>query len=221
MVSFKLRTEHKTKLYYCKFQYKAALTIKNIGRIRDCKNLEQFIKKIEWLISRRYVDTSYLKSIDLDLFEKLINFRVSVRGKIFVRLDFNKISFYSNDLNVLRNLEKQFPNIEMKFSQVIPSSDDKIMHFRKEPPTKYRLYLKSGKISMEDKSNLKDLIERYSTTENKILPSKKIKKWLENSSQWIWNSSHIGYNDEKTLTVLALTVPDLIGKAYKLEKLKK
>lgn len=219
MASLKLITEHKTTLYYKKYKYRLVLSIPHIGRIRECNTIQQYKSKIDYLITKNFAPSNFLQKVNLVIVEKVIDYKVS--GKLFSRLAYNSISFYANDLNELINLSHQYNDVKMKLSEVIAPDECGVILFKKDPPTKFRTYIKRGQFSVEIKERFQELIDRYVNTDSELFISKGLMRWLSSKSRWVWGSYFIGYNDEKTTMLLSLMIPEIIDKHYKLEKLQR
>lgn len=225
MVSSKLTKNFKQTLYYKKYKYKTSFYVKAIGRARVLKTIDEFRARLNHLVDNNWEDPASISKIDFSFIEKFIYWRDNIdKNNISFRIDFNQLSIYSNDLNYLINLESYFNTAPINLKEVIvypEISDEKSMFFARTPPTKYRVYLKSGIVNAEVRKNILELINRYKNSNNQLIPSRSLTYWLEKTS-WMWISQrfNIGYNDEQTYTLLALTMPDLLGKNYKLEKRK-
>ena len=76
------------------------------------------------------------------------------------------------------------------------------------------------RIPKEAHQELNDLLK----TNNALVPSKAFYKWLTGAHKYAWRTKllssgyFIEYNDESTISYLALMHGDLLGRKYKLEK---
>jgi hypothetical protein len=106
------------------------------------------------------------------------------------------------------------------YTQVQTSEYAGVKLFVNDPPNKYRVYLKSRRVADTFVDELKELLQRTPT----LRPSTALKSWLTGSNRFSWrykfsSASHfIDYNDESTLSYLALIHGEMLGKKYKLEK---
>ena len=94
--------------------------------------------------------------------------------------------------------------------------------FVDEPKHKFRVYLKSKRVEDGFLEELKSTMER----QKQLYPSNALRSWMSrDNKRWgIWHfrwtsAAHfIDYDDESTLSYLALMYGDILGKKYKLEK---
>ena len=141
-----------------------------------------------------------------------------------IRVEHNTVAVFSNDLQMLKDLEKIDPTLEYDYTEVQKAEYSGTKLFVKEPKHKFRIYLKSRRVTNDFAKDLLDLINRTPT----LYPSDALKIWLKASvrlgsqSNWRYkycsSSYSINYNDESTLSYLALMHGDMLGKRYKLEK---
>jgi hypothetical protein len=141
-----------------------------------------------------------------------------------IRVEHNTVAVFSNDLQMLKDLEKIDPTLEYDYTEVQKAEYAGTKHFVKEPKHKFRIYLKSKRVTNDFAKDLLELINRTPT----LYPSDALKIWLREAvkpgSQFNWkyrycsSSYSINYDDESTLSYLALMHGDMLGKRYKLEK---
>lgn len=222
MASFKLINDYRTNLYHGKYRFKTSFYINNLGLTRNVKDISEVHSKLNWLISRRSLSKDILKKIDFSLLETFIQWRKSIDPeKVSIRSDMNKLTVYSNDLNYLMTLPSILGIPPLSYQEAIVESSKNIMFFVRTPPTKFRIYLKPGKSPSDFKKNTIEFIDRYKNTDNELKPSKALLHWLRHGNHhWIGSSKYIGYNHESTYMLLALMMPEVISKNYKLEKRK-
>lgn len=140
-----------------------------------------------------------------------------------VRIEGGTVAIFSNDLSVLQALEPIIgTQYTYDYTQVQTSQYAGIKHFVGEPKHKYRVYLRSRRVEESFGKELKDTISRHP----QLSPSNALSSWMSrDSKRWgVWSfrytsSAHfIDYDDEATLSYLALMHGELLGKKYKLEK---
>jgi hypothetical protein len=127
-------------------------------------------------------------------------------------------------LNYLHTLKAIDPSLTVKFTEVQKSNFTGVKHFVREPKHKYRVYMKSRRIESGFVSEWKELLDRI----DGLHPSPGLRYWLDNydmtQPSWGWRyrwssaSFFIDYDDESTLSYLALMHGEILGKRYKLEK---
>ena len=141
-----------------------------------------------------------------------------------IRVEQNTVAVFSNDLQMLKDLEKIDPTLEYDYTEVQKAEYAGTKHFVDEPKHKFRIYLKSKRVAEGFAKDLYDLINRSAN----LYPSTALKIWLlgsiKNNSQSSWryrycsSSYFINYDDESTLSYLALMHGEMLGKRYRLEK---
>jgi hypothetical protein len=141
-----------------------------------------------------------------------------------IRVEHNTVAVFSNDLQMLKDLEKIDPTLEYDYTEVQKSEYAGTKHFVGVPKHKFRIYLKSKRVSEGFAKDLYDLVNRSTN----LYPSTALKIWLlgsiKNNGQSNWryrycsSSYFINYDDESTLSYLALMHGEMLGKRYKLEK---
>jgi hypothetical protein len=141
-----------------------------------------------------------------------------------IRIEHNTVGVFSNDLQELKDIVNYIPGIEIDVTQSQISNFIGVKHFVRKPNHKFRVYLKSRRVEGTFAVDLHETFKK-----NKQLhPSPALKHWAKGSAiqgnQHSWryrysNASHfIDYDDESTLSYLALIYGDMLGKRYKLEK---
>jgi hypothetical protein len=146
-----------------------------------------------------------------------------------VRIEGEVASVFSNDLNLLKTLENIGCHVD--YTEVDDTIISGVKYFVREPKHKFRIYLKSRRVTDDFRSKLEKFIKRYENTDTVIVPSGSLASWLREDSNYVrgswsyhWNKSYtssnyfIDYNDESTLTLFSLMFSGIISKSYKLEK---
>ena len=142
---------------------------------------------------------------------------------IGLRIESNIVAIFSNSLSELKALENVIGNqYDYDYTQVQTSEYAGIKHFVNEPTHKYRVYLKTKRVEDNFHIELRDTMQRMKT----LYPSPALKRWLANDGKrfgiwyfrWASSAHFIDYDDESTLSYLALMHGEVLGKKYKLEK---
>ena len=141
---------------------------------------------------------------------------------ITVRIEFNSCSVFSNDLQLLHTLDQLHPEVVVQYTEVQKSQFSGIKYFARDPKHKYRVYLKSRRVPENFIDELKDLFTKVKN----LYPSPALNSWVLpkslRTSYWKYrytSSAHfIDYDDESTLSYLAIMHGEMLGKKYKLEK---
>ena len=221
MASFKSKVENRTQLYYNKFRYKLKITEPNLYSAHHVVNMDEFRLSLKeevdntanfpWSIRRSSPD------FDEKVISGFISFRIKYKkdDKVTFRKEHNTVSVYSSDLSILNQVYDFKPDATLFEAQVSPAG---VKYFTREPPAKYRAYLRNKRV--ED-TFCEDMIAFLSRN-----PDVKLSGAFENNmlhqhpynSRWAFEGYFIDYNDESTLTMLYLMFNGVIGKTYKLEK---
>jgi len=215
--------------YYGKYKYRVRFTIEGIRYATYEENIEGLIKRYNATTGWKKIRKEDLPVVTfnleaLKLFIELRNsFKENVAGT--VRVEHNKIAFFSNDLSLLKTVETIKPGIYYDYTEVQTSNFIGVKSFVNNPKHRFRVYLKSKKVENNFAIQLNDLFNRISG----LHPSPSLKYWVKGSTDgtsphWSWryrftNPNHfIDYDDESVLSYLSLMHGEFLGKRYKLEK---
>jgi hypothetical protein len=106
----------------------------------------------------------------------------------------------------------------LTISEIDLSPTGVIYFKRHDPPATNRTYLKSKRVTNEEKKELLDYFNRTPS----IYPSRALASWINYPSSYgisYSSQSHfVDYDYEGTQMMLHLLFPNLVGKSYKLEK---
>lgn len=226
--------EYRDQEYYGKYIYRARFNLEGIRYTWWAKTIDDIKERLK--LTRGYNtinkhDREVLKE-NIDKIEAYMTWRdthspkKSTDKKVTVRVEYNTCAVFSNDLQLLKTLDQLYPGVHVDYTEVQTSNFAGVKQFVKEPKHKYRVYLKSKRIEEGFVTDLKDLFKRMKG----LHPSPALKIWLKyfeqaspgSFSYWRYryaSSTHfIDYDDESTLSYLALLHGEMLGKKYKLEK---
>lgn len=224
--------DHRSTLYYSKYQYRARITLDGLNRTYFAKTFLEYLNVINRAAKRSKSQAADIAKIDLDSIERYINWRndnTSSKNKLaMIRVEANVAGVFSNDLSLLKTLEKIAPGVAtVDYTEVDQSIPHGTKYYVKEPKHKFRVYLKSKRVKDEWKESMSRFIARYKETDTVIVPSQALVWWLDPNkpvTNWYWNnnycSSHyyLDFDDESTDTLFALMFGDMISRRFKLEK---
>ena len=219
--------EYRDSQYYNKYEYRLRAKIPGVRYTWWCKSPKDLDKKIDGKakgygtirkedLQEVINNASALKSIITLQQEKK-------KKQIGIRIEHNTVAIFANDLSSLKAIEADLGNnYDCDFTQVQTSQYAGIKHFVNDPPHKYRVYLKSKRVEDTFHSEFRQMCERQSG----LHPSNALQRWMTNdgkrygiwSFRWTSAAHFIDYDDESTLSYLALMHGDVLGKKYKLEK---
>lgn len=218
--------ETRPTLYFNKYNYRMRLFCKRANLSYWAKNKQDVLDKIETY-------PKHNKDANVDAIVKLIDWKRESKQanekECTIRIEGDIVAIFSNNLEYLKQFEDF--GCEFNYTQVDNKIPGGTRYFKQEPKTKYRLYLKSRKVSETFKAELSKFIERYKGTETIVIPSKSLSHWLDDNGPYVrgswsyyrnnfYTSSHyfIGYNDESMQTIFSLMFSGMIYKTFKLEK---
>jgi len=220
--------DYRDSEYYNKFTYRVRFKMPSIRYIINESTIDGLMKRYNatsgWRVIKD-VDRPMVTK-DLEALKHLIELRKSVKkdGTATVRLEWNSVSVFSNDLSFLKNIENIKPELDYDYTQVQTHNFVGVKSFVKNPKHKFRVYLKSKIVKGDLVTQLSDLLKRTPS----LYPSPSLTYWLMGASlannQYSWRyrftcpTHFIDYDDESTLSYLALMHGDYLGKRYKLEK---
>lgn len=209
----------KSKLFYDRYKYKSSISYPDSNLIRYATTEKDLDKAIA--LRESYGRSSFYGSvIDRDFLCKVLHWRNSVNDTpSTIRVDYNCISVYSNDLEVIKSLEQLKPN-EVHYSEVKVEGDVGVL-LRNKPKHNYRTYFRSKTVPDGYHVEIQNFLDQY---KNSVFPTPSLKKWLQIRGSYTWRLRYlescffIEYDDESFLTILALNFGTYLGKTYKVEQ---
>ena len=220
--------DYRDSEYYNKFTYRVRFVMPSIRYIINELTVEGLMKRYNATSGWRVIKESDRPMVteDLNSLKQLIELRKSGKkdGTATVRLEWNTVSIFSNDLSFLKTIENLKPDLECTYTQVQTNNFVGVKSFVKEPKHKFRVYLKSKIVKGELIPQLDTLLKRTPS----LYPCNSLKNWLlgalltTNQYSWRYRFTSpihfIDYDDESTLSYLAIMYGEYLGKRYKLEK---
>lgn len=218
-------TETRQILYYNKYQFRAKIINSELASTRNIATIEEFRKRKQHyatygigVIKPRVLSISELESID-----KYLTWVNKNSESVTIRTQGNGVSVFSNDLSLLKTLTTIYPSTEFSQVDLIATPTSGVKYFVNQPKYQHRVMIKNIKIKTETLSDIQSFLTRYDDTV--MRPSKSFLKWLNRVNKWtlsaqfyIYGSFYIDYNDPSILTLMHLSISDIFGKSYKLEK---
>jgi len=233
-----LKIESRNKLWYGKYIYRARFSLVGINRSYRCTTFLSFLKKLEenlsdkpnapWASEWQRRLQNEVKEIDLDAIEQYINWRTAHTGQgkpALIRSEMNTAAVFSNDLLLLQSLQNIHPDIIIIYTRVENNIPQGHKYYAKEPPHKFRVYLRSMNLKAHStfRLDLTEFIERYQKTNTIIVPSRALRQWLWGAvGSWriMYCQEHfyLDYDEPSTYTLISLLFGDMLSAMYKLEK---
>ena len=227
------QVEYREQYYFNKYMYRAKLTMAGIRKTSYIDDFEEFKSRFSNEVNQPSYTTLNLdtkKEIlkNFPFIKRYIKWKIEHRENkdITIRQEWDTVSVFSNDLSFLQGLRKLGTKVAIEFTKVECQSEVGVKYFMQEPKHKYRVYIKSKRISDEVLNELRRLL--ISTD---LFPSTALRIWLETDewttntpirvpfrSPWTSQTHFIEYDNESSLSYLALLYGNLLSKRYKLEK---
>lgn len=225
--------EFRDILYYDKYKYRARISISGIRFTMYTRTIESFVK----MINRTGEYTSYstippkqLAEVitNIDYISNYITYRNFIQKNNLgsIRLEGNRVSVFSNDLSVLHRLT-ELGNIEVDYTEVIMGDFTGVKYFVNKPKYNFRVYLKRKQIAPATIQDFSNVIHKTKD----LYPSSSLSAWIiamtvgpARFKYYSWQYSYfssthfIDFNNESTLSYLALMYGEYLGPMYKLEK---
>ncbi len=220
--------EYRDDTYYGKYEYRMRVKIPYVRYTWWCKSTDELDAKIAGKV-KGYGSIKKQDMPDVilhkDALKTIIQLQLDRKKSkdLGLRIESETVAIFSNDLSKLQDIATVLgSSYTPDYTQVQTSQYAGIKHFVDEPKFKYRVYLRSKRIEPGFAKEMLDLIQRLPDLE----PSNALLIWLKDASvntvSWRYrfcsSSYSINYNDESTLSYLALMHGEILGKKYKLEK---
>jgi hypothetical protein len=229
MVSSQLQIDNRSSLYFNKYKFRAKCKIYGICYSYYTSNLDEFVNKLEGMEKNRskyrisIINSRWEQTIDhinLEQIGKYFAWKKDNTGKEYMsRIQNNTISFFSDDLALLKTLTSVDP--EAEFSEARVEHSD-VIFFKNEPEYKFRTFFRGKKTPEGFYEDVKEFITSYGHIA-KVCPALSRMALDPNPRysykySYIHNSYFVDYNDESTLTLLYLHFGSMLAKTYRLEK---
>ena len=219
--------DYRESEYWSKYTYRARITFDGIRYVYWADSVDEWVQRMK--TGRRTRGNGPLTQVEIDalltkkaIIENFIGLRKEQRKlkNYGIRIEHDTGAVFSNDLDFLQKIRTWHPDINVNITEVKTSEYSGVKQFVNEPKNKYRVYLKSKRVDERIPKDLDELFNRYTA----LKPSKSLKVWVKSESKYTWKNRYcsssysIDYDDESTLSYLALCHGDILGKKYKLEK---
>jgi hypothetical protein len=212
-----MKSKKTRKKFYNKWLCKVTLSIEGIGifRIYDLDSIRDKLTVNDQY--NYHADKAQKnKKIIIDLAELLKSFS---RNQWAKRIEGSCIDIYTNEHVIYQSICDQFKEYAIHFFKPDPGSeeflDDKKSILAKKFPHdryRYKVYLLPHKMSKEIEEK-----NRYVTWIKKQIPqitfTESVERWFKETN-WNWDRRYILVEDEKTLLMLKLRNPEIVGRIY-------
>lgn len=221
MASLKLKVEQRERLYYNSYMYRAVCNVPGAYYTDKAKTIDEYkdiIDSFRTEMLRYPLYTPVIMTNDhYDNIEILINYinQFKKNDKGTIRREGNNITFYSNDLPLLKKALSVNVPVKIYQAELLPAG---VKYFKRTVPAPFRVHFKEARVNSEIKDDILSYIDRTDGVE----ASSSLLTWLKRSHRWAhsWcsKSFFINYTDSSQLTMMHLLFPEVIGKNYKLEQ---
>lgn len=214
-----LKHRHTNRKFYNKYMYKVSLSMPGVSIYR-MKSFEQTInllnstEQYNGLVTDTIVK-AYKNKLNLT---KLSRFLINVQGDYLKRIERDTIDFYTNDEDIHKSLCDSFTTL-VKTSYVPPENfkeeldTNKYIICKKLPHNKYKfkVYLLPHKLkhSKEDKIKYVDWLEKQKAVHISFTTA----KWFIHTD-WYWDRRYVYVEDEKSLLIMQMRNPNVLGRVY-------
>jgi len=123
----------------------------------------------------------------------------------------NWIYVYAHDLAILQDLSGLVPNQNIKLKQARITRERDTLH-RKNPQHSYRSFLRSRRLTVEQKTSLKKFL--LAQEQARLGPA--FRSWLDQQFEWTRDYHWLDHDDQGIKTMLEIIVPGLIGRTQRL-----
>ena len=219
MASSKLNMNRvdREKLYFNKYIYRGIFNSKHLYWAHGSRTIVDFENTVKDVIfeDRSWRGKVKLEDINFLEVEKIIQFKNLHSSDCMYRHEGDKLAVFTNDISILQEMLTIQPDAKLTELLLSPAG---VKYFKNDPPSKYRVYLKSKRITSDERDSLLTFLDRTDIVEG----CDGLRRNLVSSSyyrnSWIHSGQFIGYNEESTLTYFSLMFSGMVGKSYKLEK---
>lgn len=220
--------DYRDNTYYNKYEYRLRIDIPGLRYTLWCTEPEHLDAKISgktYKYGKMPKKDIPVVTANLDALKAVIVLqRDRKKNKTLgVRIESETIAVFSNDLTELQAVQAAIGSAgETDYTQVQTAAFAGTKYFVNDPPHKFRVYFRSKRVEEEFHLDLRKTLER----QKELYPSNALQHWCSKDAKtygmWYFrwtNAAHfIDYDDESTLSYLALVHGDILGKKYKLEK---
>jgi hypothetical protein len=211
--------EYRDIKYWNKYEYRVRFSMTGMRMLWYCDTKEELDRRMGSMKLNKTL-TDYI--INYDNILSFLEFRTKYtkNKEVSVRIEHSTASVFSNDLSLLKSLETIISGAKFEYTQVKEVGVVGTKFFVNAPKHKYRAYLKTKRISDSELKDLADLVNRATS----VFPSKALVSWVNKERPYWYNYNYCSsgyffdYDDESTLSYLAMMLGELLGNRFKLEK---
>jgi hypothetical protein len=205
----------RNKLFYNRYRYKVSINIVGSRYLKNSRTYQDFANRV--LSNRLTKPSTDLESRYRTVFDFYKKYMDNTEVTFLRYYDY--LGFYTSNETIIHELLVM--NLGLKVHEAI-APPDKIMYFANEPQYKYRVYLKSKRVSDSLIDSLSGFCDTYKdkniNVSNGLIKFINSEHWKRRIYSYLNNSFFIEFNDDSMITIMHLMMSECIGKTYKLEK---
>jgi hypothetical protein len=217
---YKVEIENRKNKYFNSYDYRASLVIEDIQRMRYYSSYDDYASYIS-----PYSGNSNNHLFNKDELERYFDYKDSLTHDCMLRIEFNKLYIYANDLAHLDYaVDKIAPIGAVKYYQVNSPKEMDTIEFSREPKYKFRNYFKCRSITLEAKAALLNFITEQQFFGAELAFNDSMMRWLRRPPYrghggMLQESYYIEYNDNRMEMVFSLAFGEYLKpRIYKLVK---
>lgn len=217
---YKVEVENRKNKYYGFYDYRASLVIDDIQRMRYYSSYDDYED-----YTPIWSGSSNKTLANKDELERYFDYKDSLTHDCVLRIEFNKLYIYANDLAHLDYaVDKIAPTGAVKYYQVNSPKEVDTIEFSRQPKYKFRNYFKCRSITLEAKGALLNFITEQRSFGVELAFNDSMMRWLRRPpfrghGGMLQESYYIEYNDNRMEMVFALAFGEYLKpRIYKLVK---
>lgn len=209
-------------LYYDKFRYRAKIPVDNVQYFRHVNSMKRLWDQVSYVTNIRSIG---LNDKDIFLVKRFVgwleNNTHTKKDDYHYSLRVHHVNFYTNNPEIVGELITAL-GMPTKHCQLFRAIDvpktDRTKIYLVDPRHQYRIYLKWGKTSDEQRDDLINFINSYNIT-----CSDSFQYWVRGQlshhySHYLWDNYFIEFDDETIITLMSLKFDNLVRKICSIEK---
>lgn len=199
--------EYRDKLFYNKYKYKVKVNFPSLREFGWSKNINGWHNTIK----RKYPKEQWDELLKYE--GVLLQLKQVIDNGVSNRAEGNSISFFFSTNKEAVDFRRQCPsNIDVKIFEAVASNENKVKFFMRKPKYKYRAYMKTRFLQVNERTELKKWLQER---EDDIKLSPSFRYWLSRDRYFFLSGSYyIEFDDELLQTYLALSIGEYVNKFY-------
>lgn len=210
------------RLYYNTYTYRATVCVPRGSWWRPNSSQNEWVSEMRDLAFSRKSQSILAATPDLyDRWWSWCN-ALPEQSRPQLRSEGRKTAVYSNDLQLLKSLSAVDPHNLIITRAVAATKTAGVRYYRTKPKHKYRIYLRSGRVSRTEYTKFLAFIRAHS---ERLHVSPGLRRNMRHDYDsglfphtWVSSSFFLDYDDPKVECWLQLSWGELLGKHYELRQ---